>query len=272
MIVWLASYPKSGNTWIRSLIANYLSNNEGNPLENIYKIKSFPKPFYFKNLVKEDLIKKDPIQLFKYFIPAQKILNKDNKFHILKTHNVWGSIRGHEFSNKQNSLGAIYVVRDPRSIAVSQAFHQNISFEESVNLLLNENRITPDLKIYYEARSSWGNNVISWFNSPLSKLKIRYEDLTEDPERHLREILKFLNFFLEKKIPIIDNKIKETIKICSFKNLSINERKYGFKERMGDAYFFRKGIKDDWKTNLSLELIKKIEIKYKKEMTKLNYL
>ena len=71
MILWLASYPKSGNTWIRLLITHYFSQND-DLFENINKIDSFPNKKQFDQIIDENSLKNEPLQLFEYFIEAQK--------------------------------------------------------------------------------------------------------------------------------------------------------------------------------------------------------
>ena len=114
MILWLASYPKSGNTWLRLLISNYLWLDSANIFDNLKNIPKFPKKNYFEGIVDEESLKKDSLEIFKHFIPAQEIINKNNELKILKTHNFAGSIKGYPFTNSKNSSGAIYIVRDPR--------------------------------------------------------------------------------------------------------------------------------------------------------------
>ena len=128
MILWLASYPKSGNTWLRLLISNYLWPESTNIFDNLEYIPKFPKKNYFEGIVDEESLKKDPLEVFKYFIPAQEIINKNNELKILKTHNFAGSIKGYPFTNSKNSSGAIYIVRDPRSVVVSNAHHNDYEF------------------------------------------------------------------------------------------------------------------------------------------------
>jgi len=270
MIFWIASYPKSGNTWVRAFLTNYLSNNPRNVFEKINKINRFPSKDYFKSIVDTEALKKDNIELFKYFITAQEKINKNKKINIIKTHNFAGSVRGYPFSNSNNTCGSIYIVRDPRSVVVSYAHHANISFEKSVDLLLNENRITINEKLYPEARMSWKIHVLSWLNSSWPKLLIRYEDLHLDSFKYFKNILLFLNKFV--KIEIADDKIKETIDICSFKNLLDLEKKFGFQEKRGVVNFFRKGEIDEWKNTLPLNIVKKIEKNLQDEMKELDYL
>ena len=276
MIIWLASYPKSGNTWIRALLTNYLYNQSseknGNAFSKMEMIKSFPKKSDFEGVVNEDMLKKNHMELFKYFIKAQEKINKDNNLHIIKTHNICGLVNDFEFTNKENTLGAIYIVRDPRSIAVSYAYHANISFEKSVDLLLDEKRITLHNKLYPEARSSWRVHLLSWLNHPMPKIFIKYEDLEKDTYKNFKSILIFINNFIRKKIEINEKNILKTIEDCSFDNLSKLEQKIGFGEKGKNENFFRKGKVDEWKDVLNPKLISKIEEEFSNELKKLKYI
>ena len=72
MIIWIASYPKSGNTWVRAFLANYFSKKTTGVFDKIYGIHGFPREESFEGIVDKELIEKNPFELFKYFIPAQK--------------------------------------------------------------------------------------------------------------------------------------------------------------------------------------------------------
>ena len=274
MILWLASYPKSGNTWVRALLSSYLNqdNNSTNLFEKMKMIGSFPKKNDFKDIVSEEELKKNHMELFKSFIPAQEKINKNNKLHIIKTHNFNGAVNGFNFTNKNNSNGSIYIVRDPRSVAVSYAYHANISFEKSVKLLMDETRIALNDQYYPEARMSWKIHLRSWINCPRKKIIIKYEDLNEDIEKNFKNILNFINSFIKNKIIIDQSKIEKTIDICSFKNLSNLEKKVGFSEKGENINFFRQGAISEWEKALPKNLIKKIENNFSVEMKNLGYL
>ena len=272
MILWLASYPKSGNTFVRALLSNYLDNKNKDVFTKMEGIQSFPKKKSFEGIVDNDLIKKDKYQLFKYFLSAQKKINENKKLNLVKTHNFFGSINGHEFTNKENTAGAIHIVRDPRSIAVSYAYHADISFEKSVDLLLMEKRISLNDGGYPEARMSWKIHFQSWLGCSFPKLLIRYEDLNKDTYNTFKKILIFTNQFLRNKIEITDEKINETTEACSFDNLSKLENKIGFEEKEKNEKFFRKGENKEWEKVLSPELIKKIENNFLDELKELNYI
>jgi len=273
MIMWLASYPKSGNTWIRALLTNYLYNEnyKENAFSKLDMIKSFPQKYAFKGIVDERELEKNYMALFKYFIEAQKKINQDKNLQIIKTHNICGSVNNFEFTDKENTLGSIYILRDPRSVAVSYAYHANISFEKSVEIMLDEKRITLHNKIYPEARSSWKIHLRSWLNHPMPKIFIKYEELEKNTHECFKSILIFINKFIKKKIDINDQKILNAVQNCSFENLSKLENELGFVEKGKNVNFFRKGKTDEWKTVLSSELISKIEQEFSEELKEFKY-
>ena len=282
MIIWIVSYPRSGNTWVRSLISTYLfSEKENTVFENIKKIINFPNIKHFKEIFeinefsKEELKnkkKKDKkkFEISKYWIAAQNKINLNKKITFLKTHNFGGSLEGNDFTNSENTLGVIYLVRDPRSVAVSNAHHNNISLDQSVNDLLDEKIFATNEGNLLEFRSSWRVNYLSWKNRQYPKIIIRYEDLHKDTFQSYKKILNFINTF--QKIDINDLKIKDTIDTCKFENLSNLEDSIGFSERLKNIKFFRKGLVDEWKTELNKNQIKKIENAFSDEMKDLKYL
>ena len=275
MIFWLASYPKSGNTWIRSLLSTY-ENNETNDnvFLNLRTIKKFPNKSQFKDLLNFNLLKEskleDKLEICKKWILAQEKLNKISNFTILKTHNFGGSYNGSWFTDEKNTCGFIYIVRDPRSVAISSSHYENTSIEQSVKNLLDENLTATNPGNLLEIRSSWKNHYLSWKRRNFSKMIVRYEDLHNDTYNCFKKILDFLKKF--KNINIDENKILETIKICSFENLSLLEDQKGFEEKTKEKKFFREGRIDEWKNKLNKDLIKKIENNFYKEMKELKYL
>ena len=270
MIIWLASYPKSGNTWVRAFLTNYLYYKEGTILENLSSIDLFPSEKYFKGLINKQEIVENKKEIYKYYLLAQDKLNLNNKINIIKTHCFAGKVEGIDFTNSENTAGFIYIVRDPRSIAVSNAYHEEVDFDYSVDQILNPNRFSLIQDIYLEFRSSWKNHYLSWSKKNWHNLFIKYEDLHLDPFSNFKKILFFIKKF--RPIEINDEKIKEVIEKISFKNLSQVEKNYGFKENASKEKFFRKGIIDEWKKTLSKKLILKIEDNCKNEMRELDYL
>ena len=129
MIIWIASYPKSGNTWLRSLLSAYLYTKDGRFEFNLLKnISQFPSSDYFEEYSKE---LKHPAHTTKFWLPAQKKINLSKKTVLLKTHNALCAIDGNNFTNKQNTLGCVYVVRDPRNIITSIKNHYELDINEA---------------------------------------------------------------------------------------------------------------------------------------------
>ena len=271
MILWIASFPKSGNTWVRSLVSNYIyTNNDQSTLNKTELIKRFPSKRQFEGICEFDKLKKET-EISKHWIAAQNKINFYQGLVFLKTHNICSSYKGNEFTNINNTCGSIYVVRDPRSVALSYSYWLNKPLNETIDEMLN-----PDILALNEddqtseVRSSWKNNYLSWKNSPYPKLIIKYEDLHQDTLASFKKILNFINLF--EKIEINESKIYDVIKKCSFENLSKIEKNDGFTQNYSKTNFFRKGLTDEWKTELDKNLIKKIEEAFYKEMKELKYL
>ena len=134
MIIWLASYPKSGNTWLRSIISSILYYQEGfKDFNHIDKIKQYPIRNQFKNLIDDY---HDINQIKKKWLSSQEILNLDKKIKILKTHHINCKIENYPFTNSENTKGVIYVVRDPRNVVISLKHHFFLrNYESAKNVL-----------------------------------------------------------------------------------------------------------------------------------------
>ena len=114
MIIWLASYPKSGNTWLRSMIASYFYTKSGEFNFGLLNyIDQFPSFTHFRNY--KDSFEK-PESTSKYWLDAQSKINADNKIKFLKTHNALCKIENSIFTDQQNTLGAVYIISNYENI------------------------------------------------------------------------------------------------------------------------------------------------------------
>tara|TARA_Y100001980_G_C14533056_1_gene309260 strand:+ start:143 stop:970 length:828 start_codon:yes stop_codon:yes gene_type:complete len=275
MILWLSSYPKSGNTWARIFLINYLFEETEDPFINLGKINSFPRKENFQFLEKKDFESlQGREQNFKYYIISQERINLNGELNFYKSHSYCGALNGNNFSNSDNTAGFIYFVRDPRSVAISLSNHNYQSLEKTVEMMLNEKQFMrshpEDKNSLLEFFSSWKVNYLSWKNSKYPKLIIKYEELKKNPFDNFKKILTFISQF--KKIVIDDEKIYRIIKKCEFGNLQNQEKKRGFKERQGRELFFRKGIINEWRDNLPSSLRELLEENFYSEMQELGYL
>ena len=272
MILWIASYPKSGNTWIRALISTYLySNEEKFKFKLLEKIPKFIQEKFIFPVADLNELKKNPLKIAEFWKSAQLRVNLDNEIKFFKTHNACISYKDKWFTDETNTAGYVYIVRDPRSIACSLASHSKISIEQAVSDLLNENNVgfNGPYKLA-ELPGSWKINYLSWKKKKkFEGIIVKYEDLMDNADNEFKKILVFLNKF--KKIDINKKKISKSIISCSFSNLSKMENQFGFEEAQNDK-FFRKGKKDSWKNELNTNLRKKLEDNFKNEMIELGYL
>ena len=129
MIIWLASYPKSGNTWIRSFINSLLFTRDGSADLNL-KIGQYPLRSHFKSYVKN---MNDLSEISKFWEETQTRINLDNKVRFLKTHHVFCNINGNNFTNFKNTLGVIHIVRDPRNVITSILNHYSLVRQSFLN-------------------------------------------------------------------------------------------------------------------------------------------
>ena len=278
MIIWLASYPKSGNTFLRSLLASYFYSEDGDfEFEQLKKIEQFPVN---ENFEKIGINISDKFEVAKNYIKAQEEINKTKKISFWKTHSSFCKLYNkYNFSDLKNSLGVIYIVRDPRNVVSSFARHNSKSINETVELLTNDlatGNEKNEVEVYL---GSWNFNYNSWkvFKNSNRYLLIRYEDLVSDTENVYIKILRFINDLSKLKSPININKIRKVVKSTTFSRMKKLEEEQGFEESKLDdlgktVKFFNLGPKNNWKNLLSSEIKNKIENKFKKEMIELEYL
>ena len=284
MFVWLASYPKSGNTLVRSMLSAYFFSKDGiYNFDLIKNIKQFPNAILFESL---GLNIKNEKELIKNYVKAQEFINKKNEIQFLKTHSHLFNINGNIFTDLNNSLGAIYIVRDPRNIVSSLATFLNISTTKSADYLINGLQLGGNKnsnkknEIIVTYSGIWNSNFDSWksFKFNDKYLLIKYEDLIINKENTLKKILKFIYKLKNIKLEIDESKLKNVIKSTSFESMKNLEKEKSFSESQinqetGEKIpFFNLGPKNDWKKSLDLEIIKKIEKAFEKEMKELGYL
>ena len=286
MIIWLASYPKSGNTWLRFFVVSLLlkEHNEVN-LKHLEGIKQFPTNYHFKDfsISKPDLGNLNKIS--KYWIAAQKRINSDNKIRFFKTHNALCKLDNNIFTNEENTLGTIHIVRDPRNVisSVNNHFHHK-SVEESKEFILDERKgIFNKSKIEQnsiftlpQVIGSWKTHYNSWKLIRKNYLLVKYEDLIEKPEVEFKRIANYLEPLL--KVKFTNENITKAIKLSSFDRLKKIEEKDGFLESVTNSEtgkketFFNLGPKNDWKKILNKNISDEICRKFKIEMKELGYI
>ena len=281
MIIWLASYPKSGNTWLRTIIASLLYTKDGQfNFELLKKIQQFPNQKYFKKFT-NDFTNINEIK--KYWIKAQEEINLNNNINFLKTHHINCKIDNFDFTNKSNTLATIYIVRDPRNLVNSISNHYDLSIIESKEFLvtsrtLGSNKNSNTLKDGHVVTllGNWAEHYRFWKHNNENYLIIKYENLLNNIENELEKIISFLKNFIN--FEVNDNKLNNIIKTTDFEYLKRGEQVGLFNE---NAYtkntkkkinFFHQGPRNDWKSNLNIKITDEINLKLRNEMIELGYL
>jgi len=284
MIIWLASYPKSGNTFLRTLLTSYFFTKDGNfSFEVLKNIKQFPDNGVFEKLGIDISNQKEVV---KNYIKVQEETNKrDGKtIRFLKTHSTLQDMNGYKFTDLNNSLGAIYIVRDPRNVVKSYSNHYQTSLDDAIKDMKNF-KIAGGIKNSKGRKGetivhigSWSSHYISWkeFKKVDRYLIIKYEDLLEETEKTFLKILTFICKITKTKLDLDKNKLKNVLKTTAFSNLQNLEKKNGFSEASNvdgkKITFFKYGAKNNWKNFLTSKNIKTLEDSFKEEMEELEYL
>ena len=282
MIIWIASYPKSGNTWLRSLISSYYYSEKGHFNQNFLpNISQFPQEKYFKSFNYDPRVVTDTV---KFWISAQEIINKDKKFKFFKTHNILGAINNSKFTDKKNTIGCIYVVRDPRNVLTSLQNHYEMSKEEALNFMLNENKFIYDHSVKndysnFQFISSWEKNYQSWINQKnFSVITIKYEDLINDTLETFKKVIEYIKLITKSQEGYNYKKAENSIQSTSFEKMRNIEKKDGFTESILSKNesrkipFFHLGPKNDWRNIFDENYQKKLNLIFKQNLKELNYM
>ena len=279
MIIWLASYPKSGNTILRALLVSYLFTNDGIfNFELLNNIQQFPDTSLFKN---QGIDVSNDEEVLKNYIKVQEVINKvdQNKIRLLKTHSTLHDVGGYSFTNLSNTLGVIHIVRDPRNVVNSYANHYQETLEEAAISMKSFKILVGSKGKISTHLGSWDSHYNVWktFNKTNKYLLVKYEDLLQDKKNKMIEILKFFHSITSTKFVLDEVKLNNAIETTSFEKMKVLENKIGFPEAVKNKKnepinFFNLGPKNNWDKILPENIKSIIEKSFKKEMEELGYL
>ena len=191
-------------------------------------------------------------------------------------------IDGNSFTDNNNTLGAIYIVRDPRKIVSSLSHHYQISDIEAFEFMNTENKaIVEKIENRYlgfNALFTWQFHINSWVKcEKFPVLTIRYEDLENETFTTLKKVFEFIKRISKMNISFDREKAKKTIKSCQFKIMQKLESENGFEESIINKKtkeklkFFNLGNKNKYQELLNKELIESINLKYQEQLKKFFY-
>lgn len=271
-IIWLASYPKSGNTWVRMLLNNYFSGDEKRQQLDQLDLTTFggsSKSSYRQ-------VSSAPIET----LSDQQVMTLTPNAHayiasrqpglaFVKTHNLFSTYYDIPLITPSVTQGSVYIIRNPLDMALSVADHFGFDVDRAIDFINNENGSTaPTQTMVRQIYCSWTKNVESWTrDNPLPVHVVRYEDLHAEPLQSLKGILQFLGETVDGK------RCARAIKQSSFKALKGMENKGGFSEKSRHSKaFFRSGKMGQWKSKLSQTQIERIVAANYQQMKKFDYL
>ena len=273
-IVWLASYPKSGNTWLRAFIYNLIEQpakpGRLTDLPGYFLDDSKPR-WYQPYAGDRDLASFSAEDIFALRQQVQRDIAGSVAAGTVftKTHSELGEFNGHPLINIQVTAGAIYIVRNPLDVVLSVADHFAISIDEAIDFMgnpdtgapTNEENVTTML-------GSWSTHVASWTNTGnRGILVLRYEDMLDRPQKAFLGVMKLLGL---NKDPA---RLKRAIRFSEFRELAAQESRDGFVERSPDAErFFRVGRKNQWRDVLSDEQVARLVDDHYQQMERFRYI
>ena len=270
-LIWLASYPKSGNTWVRSFLHNLLRNSEEpadiNALNQFCLGSSSRRWFEQVSPVPLEQLKPEALARLRPAAQAKMATASQDSIFV-KSHNYLGPWFDVPLHNMQVTAGAIYILRNPLDVVPSLSGHLGMSIDETIKFMSTDGAGTRLTSRHVpEVYDTWSAHVTSWTVRQNPQLfVIRYEDLSERPEEAFGKMAQFLGLN-----PAAD-RLERAIENASFDVLSAQEKEKGFKEKPAHAEaFFRQGKVGQWRDLLSDAQVRKVVSDHRVQMERFGY-
>lgn len=274
-IYWLASYPKSGNTWFRAFLSN-LQTATAEPADiNALGTGAIASSRgWIDEVLGFDSAELDHGELERLRPAVYGWTLRTSNTGYCKIHDAYTYVAGGEpLVSRAGTLGALYILRNPLDIAPSFANHMNCSIDKAIACMGREDfalvkakdRIAPQVP---QRLLSWSEHVTSWVDAPdLHREVIRYEDMKSHPLQTFTRAAAFL------ELPTAPERVENAIRFSNIGELQRQETEKGFRERPARAScFFRKGAAGDWKSALTYDHIQRIIEQHFEVMRRFHYI
>lgn len=264
-IVWLASYPKSGNTWVRAFLHNYIVNartpHSINSLVD-FSVAECAAPFFGADAAGLSM---EQVQKLRPAVHEQLTRLHDDLVFV-KTHNANLAVHGIPLCTPTVTAGAVFIVRDPRDVALSYAAFAGKAIDEIIDFMADRNAgNATDTQQVFEHLSSWSQHAVSWVASP-KRLLVRYEDLLAEPARYFARIIRFIGTG-----EVAQDRLQRAIAFSGFDVLSGQEAAEGYRAAGRAERFFRAGRAGLWREKLTPAQAARIEAAHGEVMRKFGY-
>ena len=275
-IYWLASYPKSGNTWLRILLTNYLRNADepadinaldGGPIASARQVFDDNVGVEASDLTQDEIERYRPAVYELISAHATGPL-------FLKVHDAYTCTPdGIPLISKAATAGVLYLIRNPLDVAVSFAHHSASTVERMVRKMADPDFAFVDKPhtLHNQLRQrllTWSGHVTSWVDEPGLRVHVvRYEDMQADPMGTFTGVIRFCGLDDDPAL------IAKAVDFSRFERVQAQEVEHGFGEKMpGAASFFRKGQVGSWREGMSDELAAAICAVHAQVMARFGYL
>jgi hypothetical protein len=274
-IYWLASYPKSGNTWFRTFLANF-QRGDDQPVDinalNTGGIASNRGLLDELLALETSDLDPDEIDRLRPLVHDWEAAGSDTVFQ--KTHDAYGiGNDGTPLLGSRRTRGALYFIRNPLDVAISYAHHNGSGIDKAIEQMGRDNHgLNRSRKsIYRQVRQhmgTWSQHVLSWVDAPaLNAHVMRYEDMHSDGWNQFARAVTYLGLALD------EDRLARALRFSEFNVVKQQEAKAGFAERpAGMDGFFRKGKVGDWRGQLSDSQIARIITDHGSVMQRFGYL
>ncbi len=271
-LVWLASYPKSGNTWTRIFLANYLLGREQPiPINQVHRLgmgDAIAKAYAMVAGRPIDTADHAGMLALRPKV-LRGIAGNGADVNFVKTHNIRDIAFGTELIPPPFTRSAVYILRDPRDLVLSYARHYDMTPERAVEAIgRDDNATVGDKTSVPQYLGNWSRHVRSWTERvPFPVLTLRYEDLQADPTANFAKLLVHLGFQPDPE------RLARAVRFSAFEEVSRQEATHGFIEKSPTAErFFSKGTAGQWESDLAPELAARIEAEHGAVMRAHGYL
>lgn len=275
-LVWLASYPRSGNTWARFFLHNLIEimtgKDNGGDINDINQYSEWEAAWkHFERVLGPDFRGDDYKLIFQTRLKAQAALSQiAGGPSLIKTHLAILSASGTSTINPAVTAGGIYFVRNPLDIAVSLASHLGKTLDQAIDFMADPEALLVSRKPksnVFEPLATWSVNVESWTDRPSpALLVIRYEDMHATPKETFRRIANHL------RMQPTDAQIDSAIERAKFTRAQQQEQTRGYTvEKAGGELFFRQGKAGGWREALDQQQIERIVASHEPQMRRFGY-
>ena len=275
-IVWLASYPKSGNTWLRAVLTNYLQESEQPASIN----SLLGGPIAADRELFNELLGLDSADMTR-----DEVMRYRPQFHetlageapppaFIKVHEAFLHLPcGAAVFPKAATAGVIYLVRSPLDVAVSYAHHHQRSIDATIEWMNNPTAMEAKVvggmcACFPELLLTWSGHVSSWLDQRELPLHVLcYEDMQKAPMAAFGAVLRFAGLETD------EARLAQAIERAAFPRLHAQEEQFGFAERQPTApSFFRTGVAGSWRSALSAQQVRALAHAHGPVMERLGYL